>query len=363
MRARSTAIGITPVGAKPERLAAPGGCSRSRRARDRRGRRASPAPAGRATRAGTGWRRSGAKKCAGVMLWYCRTRAPGSVANAAVIGDGQREMEDRDVARARGRRRSNGRTSPRRSSSIVIAKRSDACPWPRSRSRTRRALSPIASPLCAAGTHWLMTIARQAEGSGRSAGRESGRIAPGLLPGPAGSCRLGERAVGRRPELVQLLEPLAEIELIPEVEGDWRRRLRRQRRHLARRSRAPGRRSRARAAAPAPRPATRARSRRPRRSTATRVDQRGHAAPDPSPCRARRRRPSSPAPPSRRRRPPAGARGTPRSAARRSPRARSRRGTDRRRRRAPRALRCVTWPRKWTSRAPRSAISRCSIAK
>ena len=30
----------------------------------------------------------GAKKDAGVMLWYCSTRLPGSDANASVIGDG-----------------------------------------------------------------------------------------------------------------------------------------------------------------------------------------------------------------------------------------------------------------------------------
>jgi hypothetical protein len=30
----------------------------------------------------------GAKKCAGVTLWYCNTRPCGSAANAADIGDG-----------------------------------------------------------------------------------------------------------------------------------------------------------------------------------------------------------------------------------------------------------------------------------
>ena len=49
---------------------------------------------------------------------------------------GQREVKDRDVARAR-LRIANGRTSPRRSSSIVSAKRSEMCPAARSMSRTR----------------------------------------------------------------------------------------------------------------------------------------------------------------------------------------------------------------------------------
>ena len=44
---------------------------------------------------------------------------------------------------------------------MVSAKRSDAWPMARSRSRTRRALSPMASPRCAAGTHWLIDHARR----------------------------------------------------------------------------------------------------------------------------------------------------------------------------------------------------------
>ena len=55
-------------------------------------------------------------------------------------------MEDRRRRRARAAGSANGRTSPRRSSSIVSAKSSDSWPAARSMSRTRRALSPIASP-------------------------------------------------------------------------------------------------------------------------------------------------------------------------------------------------------------------------
>src|SRR5258708_23109224 len=65
----------------------------------------------------------------------------------------------------------------------------------RSKSRTRRALAPIASPLCAAGTHWL-TIMR--------------RLGQGLIDG---------RAI--EPELFQLLRG---VELPPEIEGHVRRR-------------------------------------------------------------------------------------------------------------------------------------------
>ena len=72
----------------------------------------------------------------------------------------QREVEDRDVAAPRppGRRTAAPRRAGRRRSSA----RRDRTrgPGARSRSRTRRALSPIASPRCAAGTHWLMTIVR-----------------------------------------------------------------------------------------------------------------------------------------------------------------------------------------------------------
>ena len=54
---------------------------------------------------------------------------------------------------------------------------------PRSRSRTRRALSPIASPLCAAGTHWLM-IMHQSALRQRLVDR-TGRIRAGALRAPA----------------------------------------------------------------------------------------------------------------------------------------------------------------------------------
>ena len=91
------------------------------------------------------------------MLWYWSTRPRGSRANASVIGDGiaKCRMVTSPAAAAGS---PNGRASPRMLSSIASAKISASWPWARSRSRTARALSPIASPRCAAGTHWLTTM-------------------------------------------------------------------------------------------------------------------------------------------------------------------------------------------------------------
>ena len=103
-----------------------------------------------------GWK--SAQNFAGVMLWYWRTRPRGSVANASVIGDGSAKWRMvTSPVRAAGS--ANASASSRMSSSTVSAKICDAWPCRRRMSRTRLALSPIASPRCAAGTHWLMTMA------------------------------------------------------------------------------------------------------------------------------------------------------------------------------------------------------------
>ena len=81
-------------------------------------------------------------------------------------------------------------------------------------SRTRRALSPMASPRCAAGTHWLMIIG----------------------PGVPGSVAARQGAIQRRAVLAELLQPFELVELRPEIERHLGRRARR-------RVRGPGRRS------------------------------------------------------------------------------------------------------------------------
>ena len=144
MRAVLTAIGSTPVGANPS-------ASSSWRLN-------SESPSARSTRPASvcsSWRPSAARrKSCGVVGREERRRRDVVVLQHAPAGQRrerlghrrrQREMEDRDVAAPR-RRSANGRTSSRRSSSIVSAKMSDWCPRRRSMSRTTRALSPIASP-------------------------------------------------------------------------------------------------------------------------------------------------------------------------------------------------------------------------
>ena len=63
---------------------------------------------------------NGAKKCAGVTLWYCSTRAPGSVRNAAVIGDGTAKCRI-VTSPCRATASPHGRTSSSSPSSIVSA--------------------------------------------------------------------------------------------------------------------------------------------------------------------------------------------------------------------------------------------------
>src|SRR5512137_1254508 len=79
----------------------------------------------------------------------------------------------------------------------------------RSRSRTRRALSPTASPWCAAGTHWLI--------------RTTALLRSGLLR---------QRPVQRGPELAQLLVAFGEAHLVPEARRDPAGRSRRGAAHL-----------------------------------------------------------------------------------------------------------------------------------
>ena len=69
----------------------------------------------------------------------------------------------------------------------------------------RRALSPIASPRCAAGTHWLTIMAAPED-----------HVSPSRSP--------RQRLVERRPVHPQLLELLGRVELLPEVERHVRRR-------------------------------------------------------------------------------------------------------------------------------------------
>ena len=125
-------------------------------------------------------------------------------------------------------------------------------------SRTRLALSPIASPRWAAGTHWLMIIdpSRGARGAGRGAWavRRARRLSVcrlsyvrGLRIDDVVRCSLsvvflrvfrtahralrtalGQCLIQRRPVLSQLLEPLELIELLPEVPRDFRRVARRE---------------------------------------------------------------------------------------------------------------------------------------
>ncbi len=92
----------------------------------------------------------------------------GQRANAWVIGDGRAKWKMvRSPRRARriGERPHVARADRRRSSGRRGRTRA---PCARSRSRTRRALSPMASPRCAAGTHWLTIIGRSPHVAGGS---------------------------------------------------------------------------------------------------------------------------------------------------------------------------------------------------
>ena len=92
--------------------------------------------------------------------------------------------------------------------------------WPmaRSRSRTRRAESPMASPRCAAGSHWL-TIT----GAPHHARRRHDAPHPARRTRhPALSAHVGKSVEDRRAEHPQLFEPLVGAQLIPEVERDVR---------------------------------------------------------------------------------------------------------------------------------------------
>ena len=91
------------------------------------------------------------------MLWYWITRRPGILVRAEVIGDGTAKwrivMSPWWVSGT-----PKGITSEVRLSSIDKANKLDVNPLFCSRVLTSLALSPIASPWCAAGTHWLITM-------------------------------------------------------------------------------------------------------------------------------------------------------------------------------------------------------------
>src|SRR6185437_2527344 len=85
-------------------------------------------------------------------------------------------------------------------------------------SRMRRALSPMASPRCAAGTHWLMVRIDQ-----RAAGPHPRRLS--LAAGATGAARrlrkamrfLGQGTVDRRPIEPEIFEVVQRLELRPEI--------------------------------------------------------------------------------------------------------------------------------------------------
>ena len=82
----------------------------------------------------------------------------------------------------------------------------------------------MASPRCAAGTHWLTITRTRASGA-----RWFGARLPGLgarvagFAGISGPGSFGKRLVRGRAVDPQLLERLGLRDLIPEVEGDRRR--------------------------------------------------------------------------------------------------------------------------------------------
>ena len=126
-------------------------------------------------------------------------------------------MEDRDVAAPRASGSENGRTSPRRSSSmrqreevrLVSGRAQHVAHAPRAVAdgvaAVRRRHPLVDDHRGLSGWGWAMRSRRLASGS-------------------------RQRPIERRPELPQLLEPLELLELLPEVPGDFRRLPRRVRR-------------------------------------------------------------------------------------------------------------------------------------
>ena len=327
MRSTSTAMGKTPVGAKPERLELPpvvlGVAEREVGAAGERGELA-PAQRGQPEDARV-VRREEARRRDVVVLQHAPARQPGER-----LGHRRRdrEVQDRDVA-GRGRRIAE---RPRLAAHVVVdrrARRGRTRGPARAAGRARaRALSPIASPRCAAGTHWLTTI-----------------VGPAALPvdaaGPGGR-RQG--LVERRPEEPLRLEALDRVELLPEVPrhaviaaargaaSTWSTNAQQRAAEVAA-AQALERRVLAGEDALLQRRRRRRRRRRARRRPPGRARR-----------TARRRRPSSRAPPCAPAPAPGSACRTPRRAARRSPRARSRTGRRRRRRSTPSAPRSTRGP-------------------
>ena len=146
----STASGSTPVGAKPS---ASSSCRLYSEIAEREVDAARPASPVRA-RASEARRKSagsyGAKKCAGVTLWYCSTRPPASARERLGHRRRQRVVEDRQVARPRGRSRRTAARRPagrRRSSGRRARTRGpSARSIARMRGRCRRSRRPCGRP-------------------------------------------------------------------------------------------------------------------------------------------------------------------------------------------------------------------------
>ena len=173
------------------------------------------------------------------MLWYCRTRAPGSVAKAAVIGDGSAKWKIVTSPRARAASSANGRTSSRRSSSIGQREQvGGVALGPQQIADAPGAVADGVAPV--GGRHPLVDRSWRRRGGlalcgvDRRAGRRRRPGGTGAAPRAAGCRRSDPRSRRRR------AAPAAAASPAP-----------------ARRSRGPGRRSRGPAAAPAPRPGRR----------------------------------------------------------------------------------------------------------
>ena len=90
-----------------------------------------------------------------MTLWYCSTRPRGRRANASVIGDGSAKWK---IVMSPRRRRGIGERPDVAPQVVVDRQRVDVgvvAHRAQQRRASRRALSPMASPLWAAGTHWL----------------------------------------------------------------------------------------------------------------------------------------------------------------------------------------------------------------
>ena len=149
----------------------------------------------------------GAKNAAGVTLWYCRTRPPGSAANASVIGDGSAKWKIVTSPLAR-RRIANGRTSSR------SRRRSSAR---RARTRGPCARSSVAHPPGAVADRVALVRRRHPlvdDHRGCDCGLAIRRFD---RQGPNSEFRLvrRQRLVDRRAVQAQLLELLRGVELLP----------------------------------------------------------------------------------------------------------------------------------------------------